>query len=131
MSEYQIAQLRQRIEELEKSDAEFARKANILLDHHIINEREIEQNAAAIERLTQSTAENTRDIDRLAEHIGTLAQESAQSRQERDADMKLILKIVDDLSASVRIAVEQSQISQAQVQRIWEYLLSQSRNGHS
>jgi methyl-accepting chemotaxis protein len=135
MSEEQIAELRSRILELEKGDADFARKSNILLDNILLNREQIERN-------TQATVESRRDIDQLAERIGDLAQEASQFRQElresiesanqaRREDIQVMVNIVDSLSASVRIAVEQSQASLAESQRIWEYLLRQSPNGQS
>lgn len=135
MSEEQIAELRARIAELERGDADFARKSNILLDNILLNREQIERN-------TQSAVESRRDIDQLAERIGDLAQEASQFRQElresiesanqaRREDIQVMVNIVDSLSASVRIAVEQSQASLAASQRIWEYLLRQSPNGQS
>jgi methyl-accepting chemotaxis protein len=142
MSEEQIAELRSRIAELEKGDADFARKSNILLDNILLNGEQIEKNTTAIDRYAQAAAESRRDIDQLAERIGDLAQEASQFRQElresiesanqaRREDIQVMVNIVDSLSASVRIAVEQSQASLAESQRIWEYLLRQSPNGQS
>ena len=137
MSEEQIAELRSRIAELEKGDADFARKSNILLDNILLNGEQIEKNTTAIDRYAQAAAESRRDIDQLAERIGDLAQEASQFRQElresnqaRREDIQVMVSIVDSLSASVRIAVEQSQASLAASQRIWEYLLRQNPNGH-
>jgi len=135
MSEEQIAELRSRIMELEQGDADFARKSNILLDNILLNREQIERN-------TQAAVESRRDIDQLAERIGNLAQEASQFRQElresiesanqaRREDIQVMVNIVDSLSASVRIAVEQSQASLAESQRIWQYLLRQSPNGQS
>jgi methyl-accepting chemotaxis protein len=142
MSEEQIAELRSRITELEKGDADFARKSNILLDNIFLNGEQIERNTTAIDRYAQAAAESRQDIDQLAERIGDLAQEASQFRQElresiesanqaRREDIQVMVNIVDNLSASVRIAVEQSQASLAESQRIWEYLLRQSPNGQS
>jgi len=130
MSEEQIAELRARIAELERGDADFARKSNILLDNILLNREQIERN-------TQAAVESRRDIDQLADRIGNLAQEASQFRQElresnqaRREDIQVMVSIVDSLSTSVRIAVEQSQASLAASQRIWEYLLRQNPNGH-
>jgi uncharacterized protein YoxC len=145
MSEEQIAELRARIAALEQGDADFARKSNILLDNILLNREQIERN-------TQAAVESRRDIDQLAERIGDLAQGASQFRQElresiesanqaRREDIQVMVSTVDTLSASIRdlrevqlAMIQQANTErtewQAEIQRIWEYLLRQSPNGH-
>jgi uncharacterized protein YoxC len=141
MSEEQIAELRARIAALEQGDADFARKSNILLDNILLNREQIERN-------TQAAVESRRDIDQLADRIGDLAQEASQFHQElresnqaRREDIQVMVSTVDTLSASIRdlrevqlAMIQQANTErtewQAEIQRIWEYLLRQNPNGH-
>ena len=137
MTEEEIALMRSRIAALEQGDADFARRSNLLLDEILLTREQADANTRAIDNLLQVSAQSRRDIDQLADRIGDLAQEASQFRQElrelnqaRREDIQVMVSIVDSLSTSVRIAVEQSQASLAASQRIWEYLLRQNPNGH-
>src|SRR4028119_745501 len=118
--------MRSRIAALEQGDADFARRSNLLLDEILLTREQADANTRAIDNLLQVSAQSRRDIDQLADRIGDLAQEASQFRQElresnqaRREDIQVMVSIVDSLSTSVRIAVEQSQASLAASQRIW------------
>jgi phosphate uptake regulator len=120
VTEEEIALMRSRIAALEQGDADFARRSNLLLDEILLTREQADANTRAIDNLLQVSAQSRRDIDQLADRIGDLAQEASQFRQElrelnqaRREDIQVMVSIVDSLSTSVRIAVEQSQASLA------------------
>lgn len=147
MTDEQLQEMRSRIAELEKSDTDFARKSNLLLDEIVVNRDSIAENTKAI-------AESRRDIDQLADRMGELATEVSDLRQAtselrlsveavnqaRSEDIQVMVNIVDTLSASIRdlretqlVMIQQATVDrtawQAQIQRIWEYLTTTRPNG--
>jgi DNA repair exonuclease SbcCD ATPase subunit len=144
MTEEQIAELRSRIAEVED---EFSRRANILLDESILTREQADSNTRAIENLVQVTAESRRDIDQLAQRTGSLAESISELRlsieavnQARREDIQVMVGIVDTLSASIRdlretqlVMIQQANTDrtawQAEIQRIWEYLMTTRSNG--
>lgn len=139
MTDDQINELRLRIEELETQDADFARRSNLLLDEILLTRDQVDSNARSIDSLTQVTSENRRDIDQLAQRTGELAQSISELRQSQ----QILTFAVSQVAESVSILrqtqqgfVEQAVAdrrqmleNQAEIRRIWEYLLSQHPNG--
>ncbi len=154
MTEADIQEMRSRIAELEKSDVDFARKSNLLLDEILLTRDQADSNARAIENFLQASAEGRRDIDQLADRMGELATEVSDLRQAtselresvevvnqaRREDIQVMVNIVDTLSASIRdlretqlVMIQQGTADraawQAEIQRIWEYLMTTRSNG--
>lgn len=100
MTEEEIAQMRTRIAELEKRDADFTRKVDLLLDKLLLTHDQIDRNSKGI---THSRI----FIDQLADRIGELVNSVSGLREAQQAFMEQT--IVD------------RQIH-AEIQRIWEYL---------
>lgn len=154
MTEADIAELRSRIAEV---DIEFGRRANILLDDILITRDQADKNTKAIEDLANATLESRRDIDQLAQRTGELAQEISNLRREVSEvtkNVQLVAFTVSQTSESMTIlretqrditnrfveaftqfqeqaAVDRAQTleNQAEIRRIWEYLLSTRPNG--
>lgn len=147
MTDEQLQEMRSRIAELEQSDADFARKSNLLLDEIVVNRDSIAENTKAI-------AESRRDIDQLADRMGELATEVSDLRQAtsdlrlsveavnqaRREDIQVMVNTVNMLSASIRdlretqlVMIQQATVDrtawQAEIQRIWEYLTTTRPNG--
>ena len=147
MTETDIQEMRSRIAELEKGDADFARKSNLLLDEILLTRDQADSNTRAIENLLQASAEGRRDIDQLADRMGELATEVSSLRQSIEAvnqgrreDIQIMINTVDTLSASIRdlresqlLMIQQGAADrtawQAEIQRIWEYLMTTRPNG--
>jgi len=154
MTDEQLQEMRSRIAELFKSDEDFARKSNLLLDEILLTRDQADSNARAIENLLQASAEGRRDIDQLADRMGELATEVSDLRQAtselresvevvnqaRREDIQVMVNIVDTLSASIRdlretqlVVIQQGAVErtawQAEIQRIWEYLTTTRPNG--
>lgn len=140
MTDEQLQEMRSRIAELEERDADFARKSNLLLDEILLTRDQAEENAKAI-------TESRRDIDQLAQRTGELAQSISELResveavnQARREDIQVMVNTVDTLSASIRdlresqlVIIQQGAADhaawQAEIQRIWEYLMTTRPNG--
>jgi chromosome segregation ATPase len=136
MTEADIQEMRSRIAELEKSDADFARKSNLLLDEILLTRDQINQNSRQIDQNSRAIAESRRDIDQLATRTGELAQSISELRQ----NVQLVAFTVSQVSESMTIlrqtqqafveqAVADRQAFQAEIQRIWEYLMTTRPNG--
>ncbi len=137
MTEAEIQELRSRIAEVED---DFSRRANILLDDILLTRDQVDENARSI-------TESRRDIDQLAQRTGELAQSISELRgsieavnQARREDISVMVTLADTLSASIRDlretqlqAFQQTnadrQTFQAEIRRIWEYLLQERPNG--
>ena len=144
MTDEQLQEMRSRIALFED---EFSRRANILLDESILTREQADSNTRAIENLVQVTAESRRDIDQLAQRTGELAESISELRlsieavnQARREDIQVMVNIVDTLSASIRdlretqlVMIQQATVDrtawQAEIQRIWEYLMTTRSNG--
>lgn len=144
MTDEQLQEMRSRIALFED---EFSRRANILLDESIVTREQADSNTRAIENLVQVTAESRRDIDQLAQRTGELAESISGLRlsveavnQARREDIQVMVNIVDTLSASIRdlretqlVMIQQATVDrtawQAEIQRIWEYLMTTRPNG--
>lgn len=140
MTQDEINELRSRIAELEKSDADFVRKSNLLLDEILLNRDSIAENTKAI-------AESRRDIDQLADRTGELAQSISELRQTqqllaftvgqvlesitilRQTQQTTTDRFVETFTRFQEQAVADRQAFQAEIRRIWEYLLQQNPNG--
>lgn len=129
MTDEQLQEMRSRIAELEQSDADFARKSNLLLDEILITRDQIAENAKAI-------AESRRDIDQLADRTGELAQSISELRQNQQLLTFTISQVAESMTilrqtqqAFVEQAVADRQAFQAEIQRIWEYLMTTRPNG--
>ena len=140
MTQDEINELRSRIAELEKSDADFAQKSNLLLDEILLNRDSIAENTKAI-------AESRRDIDQLADRTGELAQSISELRQTqqllaftvgqvlesmtllRQTQQTTTDRFVETFTRFQEQAVADRQAFQAEIRRIWEYLLQQNPNG--
>ncbi len=129
MTDQQIAELRSRIAELEERDEDFARRSNLLLDEILVTREQIAENAKAI-------AQGRRDIDQLADRMGELAQSVSELRQNQQLLTFTISQVAESMTilrqtqqAFVEQAVADRQSFQAEIRRIWEYLLSQHPNG--
>lgn len=140
MTDEQLQEMRSRIAELEQSDADFARKSNLLLDEIIVNRDSIAENTKAI-------AESRRDIDQLAARTGELAQSISELRQTQQLlaftvgqvmESMTILRqtqqittdrFVETFTRFQEEAIADRQAFQAQIQRIWEYLTTTRPNG--
>ncbi len=140
MTEADIQEMRSRIAELEQSDADFARKSNLLLDEIIVNRDSIAENTKAI-------AESRRDIDQLAARTGELAQSISELRQTqqllaftvgqvlesmtilRQTQQTTTDRFVETFTRFQEQAVADRQAFQAEIQRIWEYLTTTRPNG--
>ncbi len=143
MTETEIAELRSRIAELEEGDEDFARKSNLLLDEILLTREQADKNTVAIENLVQVTSESRRDIDQLATRMGELAQSVSELRQNQQlltftvtqvAESITILRqsqqtFVETFARFTEQAALDRQSFQAEIQRIWEYLLSTRPNG--
>ena len=136
MAEADIQEMRSRIAELEQSDADFAWKSNLLLDEILLTRDQINQNSRQIDQNSRAIAESRRDIDQLAERTGELAQSISELRQ----NVQLVAFTVSQVSESMTIlrqtqqafveqAVADRQAFQAEIQRIWEYLMRTRPNG--
>jgi DNA-binding Lrp family transcriptional regulator len=144
MTDEQLQEMRSRIALFED---EFSRRANILLDESILTREQADSNTRAIENLVQVTAESRRDIDQLAQRTGELAESISELRLSVEAvnlarreDIQVMVNIVDTLSASIRdlretqlVMIQQATVErtawQAEIQRIWEYLMTTQPNG--
>ena len=140
MTQDEINEMRSRIAELEQSDADFARKSNLLLDEIIVNRDSIAENTKAI-------AESRRDIDQLAARTGELAQSISELRQTQQLlaftvgqvmESMTILRqtqqittdrFVETFTRFQEQAIADRQAFQAEIQRIWEYLTTTRPNG--
>ncbi|HBB30731.1 MAG TPA: hypothetical protein DDZ80_04040 [Cyanobacteria bacterium UBA8803] len=140
MTEAQLQELRSRISQLEENDRDFARKSNLLLDKIVLTRDQIGENAKAI-------AESRRDIDYLATRMGELAQSVSELRQNQQLLTFTITQVAESLTilrqtqqATTDRFVEtfmrfqeqatlERQSFQTEIERIWEYLLSQHPNG--
>lgn len=140
MTQDEINEMRSRIAELEQSDADFARKSNLLLDEIIVNRDSIAENTKAI-------AESRRDIDQLAARTGELAQSISELRQTQQLlaftvgqvlESMTILRqtqqittdrFVETFTRFQEEAIADRQAFQAEIQRIWEYLTTTRPNG--
>jgi chromosome segregation ATPase len=140
VTEADIQEMRSRIAELEQSDADFARKSNLLLDEIIVNRDSIAENTKAI-------AESRRDIDQLAARTGELAQSISELRQTqqllaftvgqvlesmtilRQTQQTTTDRFVETFTRFQEQAVADRQAFQAEIQRIWEYLTTTRPNG--
>jgi chromosome segregation ATPase len=143
VTETEIAELRSRIAELEEGDEDFARKSNLLLDEILLTREQADKNTVAIENLVQVTSESRRDIDQLATRMGELAQSVSELRQNQQlltftvtqvAESITILRqsqqtFVETFARFTEQAALDRQSFQAEIQRIWEYLLSTRPNG--
>jgi DNA-binding Lrp family transcriptional regulator len=144
VTDEQLQEMRSRIALFED---EFSRRANILLDESILTREQADSNTRAIENLVQVTAESRRDIDQLAQRTGELAESISELRlsveavnQARREDIQVMVNIVDTLSTSIRdlretqlVMIQQATVDrtawQAEIQRIWEYLMTTRPNG--
>jgi len=144
VTDEQLQEMRSRIALFED---EFSRRANILLDESILTREQADSNTRAIENLVQVTAESRRDIDQLAQRTGELAESISGLResieavnQARREDIQVMVNIVDTLSTSIRdlretqlVMIQQATVDrtawQAEIQRIWEYLMTTRPNG--
>ncbi len=129
MTNEQLQELRSRITELEERDEDFARRSNLLLDEIIVTRDQIAENAKAI-------AESRRDIDQLAARTGELAQSLSELRQNQQLLTFTISQVAESMTilrqtqqAFVEQAVADRQAFQAEIQRIWEYLMTTRPNG--
>ena len=136
MTEHEIALMRSRIAELEKSDADFVRKSNLLLDEILLTRDQINQNSRQIDQNSQAIAESRRDIDQLADRTGELAQSISELKQ----NVQLVAFSVSQVAESISIlrqtqtsfveqAIAERQSFQTEIQRIWEYLMTTRPNG--
>lgn len=147
MSPEQIEELRARIAEVED---DFSRRANILLDDILLTRDQADKNTRAIENLVQMTSESRKDIDLLATRMGELAQSVSELRQNQqlltftisqvsesmtllsqtqrettDRFIESFTRFQDQATADRALMLE----NQAEIRRIWEYLLSTRPNG--
>lgn len=129
MTEADITELRERIQQLETADADFARKSNVLLDEIVLSRDQIAENTKAI-------AESRRDIDQLADRTGELAQSISELRQTQQLLTFTVGQVAESVTilrqtqqAFVEQAVADRQAFQVEIRRIWEYLLQHSSNG--
>lgn len=154
MTEQEIAELRERIAELSERDEDFARRSNLLLDEILVTREQADKNTRAIDNLLQVSAKGRRDIDQLATRMGELAQsvsELRQSTSEVSQNVQPLAFTVSQMFESMTILRQTQQATtdrfvetfarfqeqatidrqsfQAEIQRIWEYLLSTRPNG--
>ncbi len=140
MTDAEIAELRSRIASVED---DFSRRANILLDDILLTRDQADKNTRAIDDLVQLTSESRRDIDQLAQRMGELAQSVSELRQNQHlltftvtqvAESVTLLRqsqqtFVETFARFTEQAETDRQSFQAEIRRIWEYLLSQHPNG--
>ncbi len=88
---------------------------------------------ARLERLTQATEESRREIDLLAERMGEIAASVSSLKQDREDTwaalnrfMGVMVQFQEQAAADRAVMLE----NQAEIRRIWEYLLRQHPNGH-
>lgn len=93
-----------------------------------------EQFDARLDRLTQATEESRREIDLLAERMGEIAASVSSLKQDREdiwaglnRFMSVMVQFQEQAAADRAVMLE----NQAEIRRIWEYLLRQHPNGHS
>jgi chromosome segregation ATPase len=154
MTDEQLQEMRSRITELEERDEDFARRSNLLLDEILVTREQADSNTRTIDNLLQVSAEGRRDIDQLAPRMGELAQSISELRQSTSdvtQNVQLVAFTVSQMVESMTILRQTQQTTtdrfvetfarfqeqaaldrqsfQAEIQRIWEYLLSQHPNG--
>jgi len=90
---------------VDRMDAEFSRRTNILLDEMIV--------------LTKEVSQLTKKVDRLTERVDQLA-----------INQREIQVTVAGLAAIMARSIEAAERDRAEIVRIWKYLLGQQSNGH-
>lgn len=136
MTEQEIVELRSRIAEIEERDEDFARRSNLLLDEIMLTREQADKNTRAIDNLVQVSAEGRRDIDQLATRMGELAQSVSELRQNQQLLTFTITQVAESMTilrqtqaSFVEQAIADRQSFQAEIQRIWEYLMTTRPNG--
>lgn len=87
---------------------------------------------ARIEQLFQSFEKSREEIDLLGERIGELAQSINELKQDRQTTWELFDRVADGMIQLQNQAALDRAImleNQAEIRRIWEYLLRQHPNG--
>ncbi|NER22862.1 MAG: hypothetical protein F6J86_28075 [Symploca sp. SIO1B1] len=139
MTNEQLAEIRQRIQELEASDQDFAKKANTLLDEIIVNDQAIESLTRNLnDFITESRRDREADRERIAfnemrldvfrerillqdERFNTIQQNI--DRNTRDiAELQLI---ATQVLQTQQISVQQAEADRAVMTEILQYLRNQ------
>jgi ABC-type transporter Mla subunit MlaD len=94
------------------------------------HDQQIEQQSANIDQLTSRLEQQSANIDQLTSRFDSLVSETNRvilriaEKQERNE--AAIESLSDAVGRLTKIALD----DRAEIRRIWEYLLSQSGNGH-
>jgi uncharacterized coiled-coil DUF342 family protein len=86
-----------------------------------------------LDQLLQAIGESREEIDLLAERMGEIAESVSSLKQDREDTwaalnrfMGVMVQFQEQAAADRAVIVE----NQAEIRRIWEYLLRQHPNGH-
>ena len=118
MTNEQLAEIRQRIQELEASDQDFAKKANTLLDEIIVNDQAIE---SLTRNLNEFIAESRRDREADRERI-------AFNEMRLDVFRERILmqdERFNTLQENIDRNIQQAEADRAVMSEILQYLRNQ------
>lgn len=97
---------------VDRMDAEFSRRTNILLDEMIVLTEEVSQLTKKVDQLTDR-------VDRLTDRVDQLA-----------INQREIQVTVAGLAGIMARSIEAAERDRAEIVRIWQYLLGQQSNGH-
>ncbi len=92
-----------------------------------------EQFDARIEQLFQAFEKSQKEIDLLGERIGQIAASVSELRQDRNDVLGILDRVADGMIQFQNQAALDRAImleNQAEIRRIWEYLMRQHPNGH-
>lgn len=130
--EEQLASLRERVSQLESDDADFARRSNLLLDEIIITDDNLKTLTRHVDTLTEKVDRLTGQMDTLTERMDTLTirvDQLAVSLGNTQAIVTQLATLMVQFTQNAEADRVTIRENQAEVRRIWEYLLSQHPNG--
>lgn len=123
-----------RIEAILDRTAQRQEQFDARLDRMAIEREESQRNFdARIEQLFQAFEKSQKEIDLLGERIGQIAQSVSELRQDRNDVLGILDRVADGMIQFQNQAALDRAImleNQAEIRRIWEYLLRQHPNGH-
>lgn len=101
-------------------ESEFNRKTNILLDEIVVLKDEMSSLTRQVSQLTSGVNQLARTVDQLTETVDQLT-----------GDVGLITDLMSQMVSHAQEDRARIREIQEDNQRIWQYLLSQSGNGHN
>lgn len=110
-------------EQLEGLDEEFTRKTNILLDQIIVLDERMERADERLERISERQERTDAMLEQLADRFDQMV--NNQITMQANIEQLNVF-----MTGFAHQAETDRQIFQAEIRRIWEYLLQQRSNGH-